>query len=564
MSSTTELIKSRLSIVEVIGSYIKLQKAGANYKAPCPFHSEKTPSFFVSPSRDSWHCFGCNKGGDLFNFVMEIEGLDFVDALKNLAQKAGVEVEASNKEYDSERSRLLKLVNDAKIFYQNELAKEPEVISYLKNRGLKIETIKDFEIGFAPDGWKNLYNFLIGRKYPLSMLEKTGMAIKKEGTTSGQGVSFYDRFRNRIMFPVKNSSGQAIGFSGRIFKEKEGEMGGKYINNPQTVLYDKSRVLFGLDKAKQEIRKNDLCIFVEGQMDVIMSHQAGVKNAVAVSGTALTQEHLNIIKRLTENIAIAFDKDEAGARASKRSIDMALLEGFEVRVVLIPSGKDPADTIKENAGTWIEAVKESKHIVDFYLELITDSKDIKEVILPYVKLIPDEIKKASWIKKISEKYGIKEESVWAEMEKIRIELPEQNFNDREIKTNEPKDRLNFLKDCLIGFISWQKDTEDTQLAQEMEKIKSKYDLTNKEADIRRQTFETEKHYENAESLIKEFNNLAKEFEKEEIKFQLGEITGQIYKMELIEGKNQEADKDKKFEELLNNFRDLTKKLNEIK
>jgi DNA primase len=390
------------------------------------------------------------------------------------------------------------------------------------------------------------------------------MVIKKEGTTSGQGVSFYDRFRNRIMFPVKNSSGQAIGFSGRIFKEKEGEMGGKYINNPQTVLYDKSRVLFGLDKAKQEIRKNDLCIFVEGQMDVIMSHQAGVKNTVAVSGTALTQEHLNIIKRLTENIAIAFDKDEAGARASKRSIDMALLEGFEVRVVLIPSGKDPADTIKENAEVWREAVKGSKHIIDFYLESVTDSKNIKEVILPYVKLIPDEIKKSSWIKKISEKYGIKEESVWAEMDKIKIELPEQNFYEQTTKVNEPKDRLNFLRDCLIGFISWQKNTEIPELKQDIETIKLKYNLPGTESEISRQTFEAEKHYENAESLVKEFKNLVREFEKEEIKFQLGEITNQIYKMELTEGKDGVSDKDKKFEELLNNFRDLTKKLNEIK
>lgn len=563
MSSTTELIKSRLNIVDVIGGYIKLQKAGANFKAPCPFHSEKTPSFFVSPPRESWHCFGCNKGGDMFSFVMEIEGVEFPDALKLLAQKAGVEIEAGNKEYDSERAKLLNLVNDAKIFYQNQLAKELEVVTYLKNRGLTIETIKEFEIGFALDGWRNLYNFLIGRKYPISILEKTGMAIKKEAAP-GQSISYYDRFRNRIMFPVKNSSGQTIGFSGRIFKEKPGEMGGKYINNPQTALYDKSRVLFGLEKAKTEIRKNDLCVLVEGQMDVIMSHQSGVKNTVAVSGTALTQEHLNIIKRLTENLAIAFDKDEAGQRASKRGIDMATAAGFEVRVIEIPSGKDPADTIKENPDTWRGAVKNAKHILDFYLDLTNDSQKIKENILPHIKLIPDEVKRSAGVKKVSERYGIKEEAILAELEKVRVDMPEPESAPAENLYVEHKDRLGFLRDFLRGFIYWQKDTTEPELKEEIEKYKKRLIMEGDEKEIRRQIFEAEKHYEKSESLVKEFKNLAREFEREEIKSQLEEITNQIYKIELMGDYQGAADKEQKFNELLNKFSDLTKKLNEIK
>jgi DNA primase len=442
------------------------------------------------------------------------------------------------------------------------LVKTPEAIAYLRNRGLKTETLKEFEVGYVQDGWRNLYNFLSGRGYSAPMMEKSGMVIKKEAS-NGQFDSYYDRFRNRIMFPVKNLAGQTIGFSGRIFKETGEDQGGKYINNPQTTLYDKSRVLFAFDKAKNEIRKNDLCILVEGQMDVIMSHQAGVKNTVAVSGTALTQEHLNIIKRLTEKLAIAFDKDEAGLRASRRGIDMALVAGFDVNVILIPSGKDPADTIKENPETWREAVKNSKNIINFYIESVSDPQRIKEAILPYVKLIPDEIKKADWIKSISSKFGIKEESIWSELEKIVVELPEQSPTIPVEPQGDHKNRLGFLSDCMVGFINWQKDTGDKDLKEEIEKFRDKIKTPESEREKERQIFEAERHYENSLSLIKEFKNLVREFKKEEIKSQLEDITNQIYKIELLKDNMEGEEKDKKFNELLNKFKDLSKQLNDI-
>ncbi|MEK7142355.1 MAG: DNA primase, partial [Patescibacteria group bacterium] len=309
--STVEQIKSRLSIVDVAQNYIKLQKAGNNYKANCPFHNERTPSFFVSPARESWHCFGCSRGGDMFSFIMEIEGVDFLESLKILADKAGVVIEKIDKKQQNERLRLFSLLEDAVTFYETELRKNQDVITYLKKRGMKGDLAKSFGIGFAPAGWRNLHDFLKGKKYSETEMEKAGMIVKSTKAQAG----YYDRFRSRIMFPIFNASGEIVGFSGRIFGEDGVDSGGKYINSPQTVLYDKSKVLYGFNKAKDEIRKKDICVVVEGQMDVVMSHQAGIANAVAVSGTALTTDHLKLIKRLTDKIIMAFDKDEAGARA---------------------------------------------------------------------------------------------------------------------------------------------------------------------------------------------------------------------------------------------------------
>ena len=287
MSSPVEQIKQRLSVVDVIQSYIKLDKAGANFKARCPFHSEKTASFFVSPARDIWHCFGCSRGGDIFAFVMEIEGVEFIEALKILAERAGIKLKMEDPRLRNERVRLLDLMKDAADFYRRELDKREEVLDYLHKRGLKTETIQSWHLGYAPqesEGWRNLYEYLLSKGYSDEEMEKTGMAIKADQREK----RYYDRFRGRIMFPIFDFSGRVVGFSGRLYPEIEKEGVGKYINSPQTVLYDKSKILYGFDKAKTEIRKKDACVLVEGQMDVLMSHQAGVANSVAVSGTGLT------------------------------------------------------------------------------------------------------------------------------------------------------------------------------------------------------------------------------------------------------------------------------------
>ncbi len=550
MSSPVEQIKARLNIVEVVQSYVKLQKTGVNFKANCPFHSEKTPSFFVSPTRDSWHCFGCSRGGDIFSFVMEIEGVEFPEALKILANRAGVELKPIDPKYKTEQTQLFQLMEEAKKFYESELKKNKEVIDYLKERGLKGETAKRFGIGFAPNGWRNLHDWLKGKNYFDLAIEKSGMVVKSE-------KGYYDRFRNRIMFPLYNSSSQIIGFSGRIFGKEDETTGGKYINTPQTILYDKSKILYGFDRAKNEIRKKDSCILVEGQMDVIMSHQAGIINTAAVSGTALTNDHLRIIKRLTNNIIMAFDKDEAGREAAGRGIDLALAEGFEVKVAVVPLGKDPAEAIKENLEGWEKAVLEAKNIIEFFLDTLKNRKEIEKSVLPYIAILPSEMEKAHWVAETAKRLGINEEAVWEELRRLDIKSKAgAPTGASELNQKESISRLQLLKNRLLGFILWQKETDDQELKISIDKIAKEKKINPAVAglndDAKKFIFEAEIFYTGAESLRDEFDKLALELEKEEIKSELLEIAKKIREFE---------NKDEvELEKYLNKFYKLTKKL----
>ena len=565
MSSTIEQIKSRLNIADVVQSYIKLQKAGANFKANCPFHNEKTPSFFVSPARQSWHCFGCSRGGDMFSFVMEIEGIDFSESLKILADRAGVEIEKIDKNRQNERLRLLQLIDESVKFYEAEMRKNGEVIAYLKKRGMKGETAKSFGIGYAPAGWRNLYDYLKDKGYSDSEMEKAGMTVKSAKAQAG----YYDRFRSRIMFPILNVSGQAVGFSGRIFGEEGTDSGGKYINSPQTVLYDKSAILYAFDKAKNEIRKKDACVIVEGQMDAVMSHQAGAANAVAVSGTALTAEHLKLIKRLTEKIIMAFDKDEAGARASSKGIDMALAEGFEVKIAVSPSGKDPADAVLDNPESWLKAVSEAKNVIEFYLELFDERKDIERKILPYIAVLPSEMEKAGWVKKVAEKLKIKEDAVWDELKKVKS-APKQlgssaSKSNLEAELPSPKQtRLEFMRNKLLGIALWQKDTHDQELKSIIDEFAAlkKDEIENYPSEEKnRLILEAELFFSEEASLAGEFLKIKKEIEKEEVKEELENITVKIKELEMAEDlPSGEA----KLKQYLDDFHKLTKKLQETK
>ena len=565
MSSTIEQIKSRLNIADVVQSYIKLQKAGANFKANCPFHNEKTPSFFVSPARQSWHCFGCSRGGDMFSFVMEIEGIDFSESLKILADRAGVEIEKIDKNRQNERLRLLQLIDESVKFYEAEMRKNGEVIAYLKKRGMKGETAKSFGIGYAPAGWRNLYDYLKDKGYSDSEMEKAGMTVKSAKAQAG----YYDRFRSRIMFPILNVSGQAVGFSGRIFGEEGTDSGGKYINSPQTVLYDKSAILYAFDKAKNEIRKKDACVIVEGQMDAVMSHQAGAANAVAVSGTALTAEHLKLIKRLTEKIIMAFDKDEAGARASSKGIDMALAEGFEVKIAVSPSGKDPADAVLDNPESWLKAVSEAKNVIEFYLELFDERKDIERKILPYIAVLPSEMEKAGWVKKVAEKLKIKEDAVWDELKKVKS-APKQlgssaSKSNLEAELPSPKQtRLEFMRNKLLGIALWQKDTHDQELKSIIDEFTAlkKDEIDNYPSEEKnRLILEAELFFSEEASLAGEFLKIKKEIEKEEVKEELENITVKIKELEMAEDlPSGEAN----LKQYLDDFHKLTKKLTETK
>ena len=329
MGDSVQQIKDRLDIVDVISGYLKLAKAGVNYKARCPFHQEKTPSFFVSPERQSWHCFGCNKGGDMFSFVSEIEGAEFVEALRILAAKAGVPLPERSSQAGAstakERQRLLDVSELTAKFFVKQLWNSQaggRALEYLRGRGLTDETIQSWRLGWAPNDWKALSGFLAGAGHADADIVGAGVAIAKNGR-------IYDRFRSRIMFPICDANGQVIGFTGRVFGTEvavDGEPLAKYVNTPQTSLYDKSRTLFGLDKAKNAMRTKDVALIVEGNVDAIMSAQAGVENVAATSGTALTPHQLRMLARYSTNLDVCFDADSAGKTAARRGIGMALAQ----------------------------------------------------------------------------------------------------------------------------------------------------------------------------------------------------------------------------------------------
>jgi len=335
--STVDEIKSKLNVEEVIGGYLQLQRAGRNFKACCPFHNEKTPSFMVSPERQSWHCFGCNEGGDIFTFVMKIEGLEFIEALKLLADKAGVPLQKVNYENKGEKSNLSDIVEASKKFYKEclKIKGGKKAYEYLRGRGLSDEMIQKFELGFAPDSWSLLSDYLKKKGFKEKDILGAGMTVKNE---KGR---IYDRFRGRIMFPVNTVAAQTVGFSSRIMPGGD-ESSAKYINTPETLVYNKGRILYGLDKSKIFIRQKDQCMMVEGNVDVIASFQSGVNNVVATSGTALTVDQLRIIKRYTNNIVFSFDMDAAGVKAADRGIWMALEEGMNVSIIRRFGCRQPA------------------------------------------------------------------------------------------------------------------------------------------------------------------------------------------------------------------------------
>jgi len=415
MPSQIEEIKARVDIVDLISEYIRLKQAGTtNWRALCPFHNEKTPSFMVSRDKQIWHCFGCSEGGDIFSFVQKMEGIDFPEALRLLAQKAGVKLVAQDPQMSSQKNRLLDVTQLAANFWHQTLLESPQakpVLDYLKTRMVKDQTIAEFKLGYAHDSWDTLIKFLKSRGFSDQEIFLAGLSVKKE-----RGQDFYDRFRGRLMFPINDLHGNPIGFSARALKADE--QGGKYINTPQTLIYNKSLVVFNLDKAKLEIKKQDLAIIVEGQMDTITAFQAGTGNVIASSGTALTLDQIRILKRYTKNLAIAFDSDLAGESAAKRGIDLALAEEMNVRVIVLPGGKDPDECIKKNPNDWFNAIKGAKSIMDYYLDQtlarvdlnkVEGKKEAAAVLLPVINKIGNKIEQAHWLQKLAQLLQVSEQ-----------------------------------------------------------------------------------------------------------------------------------------------------------
>ncbi len=443
--SDVQLIKDKIDIKQLIEEYLPVKKAGAYWKANCPFHHEKTPSFMISPEKQIWHCFGCGKGGDAFSFLQEIEGIDFSEALKILADRAGVKLTNSflsdiNKD---KRSRLFEVNNKALYFFHQFLLEMPggkAARDYLEKRGLKVETIKDWQIGFIPDQWDLLTQYLLKRGFGIDDIIATGLSLKKE-----RGSGYFDRFRGRIMFPLWDVHGNTVGFTGRILIEKENS-GGKYVNTPQTEIYDKSKILYGLNKAKSEIKAKDLVILVEGQMDVIACHQAGMKNVIAASGTALTSEQVALIKRFTRNLAMAFDADSAGENAAKRGIDTAIAGGLSVKVIKIPegAGKDADECLKKDPKVWFDCVDNAKLIMEWFFENILkkyslqsseEKKKAAGELLEQINKIPEAIEQDFWLQKMSDKFGVQTELLRQTMRTL-----EKNKINRQNKERLPENK----------------------------------------------------------------------------------------------------------------------------
>ncbi|HTR18956.1 MAG TPA: DNA primase [Candidatus Paceibacterota bacterium] len=439
-SDTVQQIKDRLSIVDVVSQYVKLDRAGSTLRARCPFHAEKTPSFFVSAERGTFHCFGCGEGGDIFTFVEKIEGLDFKGALKVLADKAGVEIvyECGGKEKKDERERLFELMEVATIHHASKLSDDAK--KYLRERGLKDATIKEFRLGLAGAGWTDACDFL--RSKGFSDKEIIDAGVGKKGD---RGI--LDKFRNRIMFPIADSAGRIIAFSGRIFGENASPEAPKYLNSPETPLFHKSRVLYGFDKAKLAMRKLSCAVLVEGQMDLLASHQAGWGNTVAVSGTAFTPEHAALIRRMTDNLVLALDADEAGIKAASRAARAALQGGLNVKVARLPAGSDPADLIlAQGADAWKKAIRDSKDIITFLLDVLEEHakspdnfrRSVEAAVLPFLSDVRSPIAREQYVREIASRLSVSESAVSETLSKLpQMPQPERS-QEEETKPVRPK------------------------------------------------------------------------------------------------------------------------------
>ncbi len=410
--SNTQTIKDAVNIVEVIAEHVELKPAGANYKGLCPFHQEKTPSFMVSQEKQIWHCFGCHKGGDVFTFIQEIEGLEFPEVLKILAKRANITLEFAPKkrEETSHKQRLLSLHKLAMQFFILTLEKSNGAHNariYAKERGMSEKEITNFKLGYAPDSWDALVVFLKKKNFTDEEILTSGLAVKKE-----EG-GFYDRFRNRLIFPLLDAYGFPIGFGGRALSQTDSSA--KYINSPQTVLYNKSAYLYGLDKAKQAIRHTGEVILVEGYMDVISSHRIGVTHVVGTSGTALTDQHLHLLKRYTKNIIFAFDFDTPGLEATLRAIERAWKYEFHVKVAKLTAGKDPDSMIAKNQDEWKTALKSARNVIDHYLSYLQTKynrstaegkQSIAQELLPMIARLPRRIEQTHHLQTLGDLIGV--------------------------------------------------------------------------------------------------------------------------------------------------------------
>ncbi|MFA5991400.1 MAG: DNA primase [Candidatus Doudnabacteria bacterium] len=471
---TLQEIKDRLDLVDVISGYIPVKKAGMNFKAPCPFHNEKTPSLIISPQKQIWHCFGCGEGGDVFGFVIKYENLEFKDALKLLAGKAGVtlpQYKAQDKGVVDEKELLLRINNFAARYYHEVLTTSSSgkiALEYLKNRGVTDGTIKQWQIGYAPEEFHFLEQALVKKQVAINDLVKAGVSAKNE---RGQ---VYDRFRGRVTFPICNYFGDVVGFTARILKNDD--KSAKYINSPETPIYNKSKTLFGLNFAKEAIRKKDEMVIVEGQMDCISLHQAGFNNVIASSGTAYNESAVDFTsaRRLSKNVKLCFDSDQAGQIALKKTGEMLLRQGFRVKVVTLVSAKDPDELVRKSPGLWDKAVSEAVWFLDYYIDLagvkfpagsVEQKLFLNEQVVPFLGFITDALEQDHYIHKIVTGFGVFERTLRGEIKKQNVSLPAK----KSFPTEQKQSGSLLLQKEVLGALLFSKDFYE-QYAKEIEAV----------------------------------------------------------------------------------------------
>ncbi|MBB4804957.1 DNA primase [Chryseobacterium defluvii] len=444
---TIDKIFSTIRVEEIVGEYVQLKRAGSNYKGLSPFHDEKTPSFVVSPSKQIWKDFSTGKGGTAISFLMEIENFTYPEALRHAAKKYGIEIEEDQQEFSeeaknaqSERDLMYKIHEVANTYFQEILWDSEEGksigLAYFKERELKDDIIKKFQLGYSPEKKNAFTEYALEKGYSKEILEKSGLSIFPENTPTG-----VDRFRERVIFPIHSFSGRVLGFGARILKNNVKTA--KYLNSPETEIYHKSNVLYGLNQSKQAISRKNVCLLVEGYMDVISLHLSGIENVVASSGTSLTTEQIKLIKRLTENVTILFDGDNAGIKASFRSIDMLLTEGMNIRVMLFPEGDDPDSFARKHPQEYVEKFieNEAMDFIDFKAEILlkeAGNDPIKKAeairnIVKSVAFVQNALKREVYLKEVSNKFGLSEQSLFNELDVQKQITQNQNQNVQQHK-----------------------------------------------------------------------------------------------------------------------------------
>ncbi len=443
MNDARDEIKARISIEDLAGEYLELKRTGRNFKALSPWTNERTPSFIISPDKQIWHDFSSGKGGDIFGFIMEVEGMNFREALEFLARKAGVEIETfdskRSKEIAEKKERLRKILQISANFYQHMLIRDKEALKYVfRNRKLSKEIVQEFKIGFAPNGQKTLTNFLLKKGFSMSDIRDAGLLNRFGG----------DIFRNRMVIALQDSSGSPVGFTGRVIKDEPNAP--KYLNTPQTLLYDKSSNIFGLSQAKNEIRKAGFVVVVEGNMDVISSHQAGVKNVVATAGTAMTVHHLKALGRFSNDIRLCFDSDQAGISATERVISLGQQAGVELSIITLNQSageaKDPDELIQKDLELWNDSISKPQPAIEWTFDqyekrlnmtTAVGKKEFSTTALKLVENLNDPVEKDFYIEQIAKRIGVSKAILLGKFD----EKPKTIKPKRRIKIEKANDRF---------------------------------------------------------------------------------------------------------------------------